>query len=285
MGCYLCGAADFEPREGKVRDKPELSILECRGCGLVFLADQSDRDTSFYAESGMHGASSLDVQSWLRETDKDDQRRFELLADKLVGRRVLDFGCGVGGFLLKAKERAASVHGVEPEKRLAAHFLQHGVTVWPDCEGVDPANRFEIITAFHVLEHLPDPRDALRKLGGLLADASSEIIVEVPSSSDALLMLYRNRAFSEFTYWSCHLYLFDAANLALLARQAGLRVNFVRQIQRYPLSNHLHWLSRGKPGGHQVWSFLDTPDLARSYEAALAANGLCDTLIASFSHA
>jgi hypothetical protein len=104
-------------------------------------------------------------------------------------------------------------------------------------------------------------------------------VIEVPSSADALLTLYENIPFSEFTYWTCHLYLFNASNLPLLAKSSGLSVEYVKHIQRYPLSNHLYWLAKGKPGGHQIWSFLDSEDLFRAYETQLAAIGKTDTLI------
>lgn len=109
---------------------------------------------------------------------------------------------------------------------------------------------------------------------------NGRMIVEVPSAEDALLSLYDCDAFQRFTYWSQHLYLFNASTLEMLARQAGLQVVAVQHYQRYPLSNHLHWLSQGKPGGHQRWAFLDTPELASAYASTLAALGKTDTLIA-----
>ena len=105
-------------------------------------------------------------------------------------------------------------------------------------------------------------------------------MIEVPSSEDALLTLYDSDMFQRFTYWSQHLFLFNAETLRILAAQAGLRVVSIQQFQRYPLSNHLHWLSRNLPGGHQHWSFLDTPALTEAYAASLAAVGKCDTIIA-----
>lgn len=219
--CYLCGSSARHVREGLVRDKPELPIWECDSCGLVYLGEIEQRDSDFYAESGMHAGNAPDSQAWLRDAERDDHRRAKFLAQKLTGRSVLDFGCGAGGFLSQIRELAAR-----------------------------------------------------------LATKSSELIVEVPASSDALLTMYGSRSFSEFTYWSCHLYLYT---LALLGEQAGFRVNFIRQVQRYPLSNHLHWLAKNRPGGHQAWSFIDTIELDRAYESSLAALGLCDTLIASFS--
>ena len=47
----------------------------------------------------------------------------------------------------------------------------------------------------------------------------------------------------------------------------------------YPLAKHLHWLGQGKPGGHQKWAFLDSPELKAAYTNALAAVAKCDTLI------
>ena len=138
---------------------------------------------------------------------------------------------------------------------------------------------FDLITAFHVLEHLPDPREMLRNLSNLLGEGG-RMIIEVPSSEDVLLSLYDCAAFQDFTYWSQHLFLFNAQTLETLARQAGMRVVAIQQYQRYPLSNHLHWLSQGKPGGHQRWGFLDTPELTTAYGNALAAIGKTDTLIA-----
>ena len=116
----------------------------------------------------------------------------------------------------------------------------------------------------------------------MLADGG-QIIVEAPNADDALLTLYNNEPFSNFTYWSCHLFLFTSKTLEMLFSQINLKVNYIKQIQRYPLSNHLHWLANGKPGGHSKWHFLDSPDLRHAYEKQLAAIGKCDTILASVS--
>lgn len=61
---------------------------------------------------------------------------------------------------------------------------------------------------------------------------------------------------------------------------SGFSLDSISQIQRYPLSNHLYWLSNGKPGGHKIWSFIDSQELRGDYEAQLAKIKACDTLIA-----
>lgn len=276
MACYLCNHADFSVRKGAVRDAPSLQILECTNCGLVALSSLEHIRDGHYEASGMHGDDLPSIESWLRETEQDDQRRFEMLKAAMVNRKVLDFGCGAAGFVRKTQTLAAEVAGVEPERRVREY--------WGDAISLygslgDAGSGYDLITAFHVIEHLPDPLSTLRDLAARLKDRG-RLVIEVPSSEDALLTLYDSDAFQRFTYWSQHLFLFNAETLRRIAALAGLRVVSIKQFQRYPLSNHLHWLSRNRPAGHQYWSFLDTPALTEAYAASLAAVGKCDTLIA-----
>ena len=276
MACYLCQHSDFLLRKGAVRDDPSLSIRECVQCGLVTLSTVQHIQSDHYENSGMHGDALPAIAAWQHESEQDDQRRFEMLKAGLVNRRILDFGCGAGGFLGKAQTLASEVVGVEPERRVKEH-LGGQIELYGGLE--DAGDGFDLITAFHVIEHLANPRLILKELATRLTP-TGRMVIEVPSSEDALLTLYENDAFSRFTYWSQHLFLFNTETLSRLAVQAGLRVVAVQQFQRYPLSNHLYWLSRNLPGGHQQWSFLDSPILSAAYAASLAALGKCDTLIA-----
>jgi 2-polyprenyl-3-methyl-5-hydroxy-6-metoxy-1,4-benzoquinol methylase len=284
--CYLCGGTEFNNRAGSVRDKPELEIFECAACGLVFLSSFDHIVNGFYEDSKMHdGEGSLDLQAALNETAWDDERRFQYLKAVLPNRRLLDFGFGAGGFLLRARGVVEVAHGVEPEARFRNHFKSEGLTVFPDLSEIPQdiqEGGYDIITMFHVLEHIPDPRTLLSELSQRLKK-DGQLIIEVPNASDALLELYQCDQFSRFTYWSCHLFLFTGQTLSELARQTGMKVNYVKQVQRYPLSNHLHWLAKGLPGGHVKWNFLDSAILKDAYEKQLASIGCCDTIIASLS--
>lgn len=279
--CYLCGGKELGMRPGKVRDDPDLEVYECLSCGLVFLSSFDHIHDRFYESSGMHDGE-VDIGSWAVETAWDDDRRFEFLKVLMENRSVLDFGCGNGGFLLRARVSASRVAGIELEERLQPYFREKALTVRASMEDVTDA--FDIITLFHVLEHIADPVNTLERLATRLTPGGS-MIVEVPNASDALLTLYENEAFSRFTYWSPHLFLYTDSTLERVAKKAGLRTNYIKQVQRYPLSNHLHWLSKGKPGGHKTWSFLDSDPLHAAYEKQLASIGCCDTIIASFSRA
>jgi 2-polyprenyl-3-methyl-5-hydroxy-6-metoxy-1,4-benzoquinol methylase len=283
--CYLCGKTEFKQRPGNVRDNSELKIYECTSCGLVFLSSFDHIQQGFYEKSAMHDGEPLDVEIWLNETERDDTRRFQYLKSLLPNRTLLDFGCGAGGFLLKARKLCKMVAGVEPETRLGNHFQSQRLSVFSHLSKIpqrQDGQGYDIITLFHVLEHLPEPKATLIELSKILAK-DGQIVIEVPNADDALLTLYNNEPFSHFTYWSCHLFLFTTKTLEMLISQIGLKVNYIRQLQRYPLSNHLYWLSKGKPGGHQHWHFLDSPEIHAAYEKHLAAIGKCDTIIASIS--
>ncbi len=222
----------------------------------------------------------MDISTLLKITAWDDDRRFDYLERIIENTTLLDFGCGAGGFLLRARQTAAHITGVEIEKRMVPHFQKEDLEVFSDL--ADVKGSFDIITLFHVLEHMDDPITLLNKLSSKL-DTDGQMIIEVPSADDALLKLYESDSFSQFIYWSCHLFLFTPTNIAFLAKKAGLKINYIKQVQRYSISNHLHWLAKGKPGGNRIWGFLDSPELHSAYEKQLASVGCCDTILASFS--
>jgi len=279
--CYLCKNSDVVERPGKVRDNSDLKVLECRSCGLVFLSSFDHIGKDFYKLSGMH-SEEIDLDAWLIETDSDDERRFNFLRNNVENKSVMDFGCGNAGFLMRSRKIARSVVGIEPELRFSDHFKKEGVNVVSDMDKLDAGN-FDIITMFHVVEHLQDPIEVLQKIGKRL-NKDGQLIIETPNSNDALLSVYKSSAFSSFTYWSCHLFLYNQETLSALVRKAGMKLNYIKQVQRYPLSNHLYWLAKGKPGGHKSYSFINSERLSKEYEAQLASIGACDTVIVSCSN-
>lgn len=278
--CNLCGETKLNKRPGKVRDNDSLEILECSNCGLVFLSSFEHIEKSFYEDSKMHDNQvDLDLEAWIKETEIDDEKRFNLYSDIISDKDILDFGCGTGGFLIRAKNKANKVYGIELEKRLQNHFKQNNLDVYSDLDAFK--NKVDYVFLFHVLEHIAEPLEILKKFKKVLKP-NGRIIIEVPNADDALLTLYKNKAFSEFTYWSPHLYLYNSKTLVTLLEKAGYKAEYVKQQQRYSLANHLHWLSEGKPGGHVKWSFIDSPELDSEYEKSLASIGKCDTVVGCF---
>ena len=260
----------------KVYGGDNIDVLRCDNCGLVRLTEYMDDADSFYRESGMRENEAIDLAVLRRSTKDDDERRFRFTEKFIAGKRVLDFGCGDGGYLIRAKQLANVVYGVELEKTVRDALVSESLECFPSASTL---GEVDVITMFHVLEHLVDPVAVLRELTEHLS-ADGQIIIEVPNADDALLSLYDSKPFADFTYWKCHVYLYTADTLRRLAKKAGLLVGFVKHIQRYPIENHLYWLSQGKPGGHFYWSFLGNSALNHEYEGVLSNMGMTDTIVA-----
>ncbi|WP_391120342.1 class I SAM-dependent methyltransferase [Psychrobacillus sp. L3] len=275
QNCSLCQSKNIKIRYPYVRDSKELQVLECEDCGLVFLSSFEHVTDAFYEESGML-KGTVDLKKYRQQSYKDDQRRANSLRDKLIGKKVLDFGCGAGGFLHLIQDYADIAVGVELDKQINRTINDEGVKCFPNIENIE--GTYDVITLFHVVEHLVNPKEILNNLKKYL-NPNGVIIIEVPNADDALLTLYNSKEFADFTYWSCHVYLYNSHTLKKLVEQADYQVKLVKQIQRYPLSNHLYWLSQGKPGGHNYLGLLDNVLLNQEYEDTLAAIGKCDTLL------
>ena len=276
MNCYLCFSSLFEEIKNGVRDNNELLVIKCRTCGLVTLNSFKHIDDKFYENSNMH-SSKVDISNWLKETEKDDNRRYLFLLDSIKNKSILDFGTGNGGFLFKAREISKNAYGVEPEMQFKNFFKKNKLKVLNSLEDLNE-EKFDLITAFHVFEHLKDPLETLKALKPYLAE-KGDIIIEVPNSDDALLSFYNSNTFSDFTYWSQHLFLFNEKTLTDLIKKSEFKINYIEQIQRYPLSNHLYWLSKGLPNGQNNYSIFNNEKLNYEYDKVLKREKMCDTIL------
>jgi SAM-dependent methyltransferase len=100
-----------------------------------------------------------------------------------VSMRLLDVGCGSGTLLKVLQHRGFDVFGFEPSAEAARLASEAGLAVTSGGnleEAGFPAESFHIVTLFHVLEHLTDPRRVLSEVRRLL-DARGRIVVQVPN--------------------------------------------------------------------------------------------------------
>lgn len=281
--CFLCGSEKHTFLQKLIRQNGknyDIDVIRCDECGLISLSGVFDDLNKFYANGGMYEETAPSLADLRRECKNDDERRFLFTEPFITNKDILDFGCGAGGYLTFAKNVANIAQGVELNNNNRKALVNEGFEIYKKIESI---KNYDIITMFHVLEHLLDPIDVLKKLSEHLND-NGQIIIEVPNADDALLSLYKSKAFADFTYWICHVYLYNNETLKRLIKKAGLKINFIKQVQRYPLANHLYWLSHNKPGGHVQWSFMaDDKELNERYGAMLANLGIADTIVVSVS--
>ncbi|MGH8545038.1 MAG: class I SAM-dependent methyltransferase [Gammaproteobacteria bacterium] len=96
-------------------------------------------------------------------------------------QRILDVGCG-DGFFFPYLSHLGQIEGVEPEAQLVTDRGRRWgeIHTIPFDERFRPSKRFTLILFLDVLEHLPDPRVALRHATRLL-DSNGRVIITLPA--------------------------------------------------------------------------------------------------------
>jgi 2-polyprenyl-3-methyl-5-hydroxy-6-metoxy-1,4-benzoquinol methylase len=210
---------------------------------------------------------------------EDDLRRFEQFKTIIKKKNIMDFGCEWGGFLKLAEKEVQSACGVELNINCRS-YIQNNLNKIETYDSIkNTKTKFDIITVFHCLEHIPHQQKILRELktalkkGGLL-------IVEVPHAKDFLIQSINLPSFREFTFWSEHLVLHTKQSLKKLLSLTGYKNITIDFFQRFGYTNHLGWILDGKPGGHQRYKDLENTQLEESYKSARSEEKVSDTIIA-----
>ncbi|MBQ8945551.1 MAG: class I SAM-dependent methyltransferase [Lachnospiraceae bacterium] len=273
--CDICGAESILIHEG-TRDNPDINVYECTSCHTKQLDRIVDNDYDQGFMNEKLGMTAEEIADRLSECRIDDYRRYHMVKDWCRGKRVLDFGCGFGGFLQNISQDAGDVAGVELGCDERGYLTNLGYDVRSSI--LDHEIPFDVITMFHVFEHLKSPQKWLNDIAGFLKPGGI-LFIEVPNANDVLLSLYENSAFADFTYWSAHLYLYTKESLTRVIKENGyFEIESDGQFQRYPIANHFYWLAKGKPGGQNVWTFLNSEEINKEYSKMLEEQNMCDTL-------
>tara|TARA_R100001198_G_C5192863_1_gene184855 strand:- start:197 stop:1042 length:846 start_codon:yes stop_codon:yes gene_type:complete len=108
------------------------------------------------------------------------QKKAKLILQQLgdVGS-LLDVGAGTGDFLKVAKEKGWQVHGMEPNKNAANLALEKGIDLKASLNDFE-GKQFDVVTLWHVLEHIPDLEETILKLAALVKPQGA-LIIAVPN--------------------------------------------------------------------------------------------------------
>lgn len=125
-------------------------------------------------------ASSLleKIYLWIRRFNNLSKLK---LVEKYLNENqtLLDVGAGTGDFLLYAKKKDWKVKGIEPNEKARKLAAEKGVVLHEKTKDLKEKS-FQIITLWHVLEHLPNLRANIKELANLL-DKNGTLLIAVPN--------------------------------------------------------------------------------------------------------
>jgi 2-polyprenyl-3-methyl-5-hydroxy-6-metoxy-1,4-benzoquinol methylase len=235
--CNACGADRFRP----ISVAGDWTIGSCGSCGLVYVnpapffdpTDEfSEMSLDFIYTQYMHQPITDSILAFERDQLAANAGELARLAEgkgEANGRvRFLDIGCGSGASVRAAADRGWEAMGIDIDPMLVRKGREElGVdlrcTLITEC-GLPPG-QFDFIKLRDVIEHLPNPNEALLAITELLAPGGIALIVTPNEGGLATWgrsLLRRPRTLVATVPPPHHLHSFDPGTLAMTMRRGGL---------------------------------------------------------------
>jgi SAM-dependent methyltransferase len=244
--CLLCGGHNAQP----LVEGPDPSVggsglwfavVQCQECGLCFTSPRPSLASigQFYTSAyGPYRGSHMRPVPWRTRRfgpPREPRKEHDLFALHGQGR-LLDFGCGAGGFLTQMRRHGWSVCGIDVDagsvERLRRELGLDALAGSLPHPELQPGS-FDVITMWHALEHVHAPAEVLREAHRILAPGG-KLIIAVPNI-DSLAFRWFNSAWFGLDL-PRHLTHFAPWTLHLMLEKAGFRVGPVRMVR------HSDWL-------------------------------------------
>ncbi len=146
------------------------------------------------------------------------------LVKSLKNRKLLDIGCGSGIFLEVAKSRGFKVKGIDFNKHIL-HILPENIkedVIIGDFLSYETDEKFDVITMFFVLEHMPNVKEVLRKVWGMLKYGGI-LAISTPNGNGFTASLTPSNYYSLIP--EDHLYEFSVKSLTNLLKKNNFRIS------------------------------------------------------------
>jgi 2-polyprenyl-3-methyl-5-hydroxy-6-metoxy-1,4-benzoquinol methylase len=205
------------------------------------------------------------------------QNNMESITDNA---KILEIGCAAGSLLMQFQCETNNLFGFEPDlamSHFAKKMLGTSSTIWNNIFNIDQAkeNKYDLIMASHVLEHVPNPNQFIKDLISILSE-KGHIFFEVPNES----VLSVNEQSSHCLKGLMHLWFFQPTPLIRMIENAGGKIiniasygPSIKYFSHFPVSQRglkmkllwkigylLHKLSFGKLYRELLSSSLITAD-------------------------
>ncbi|MDH5366846.1 MAG: class I SAM-dependent methyltransferase, partial [Cyclobacteriaceae bacterium] len=224
--CPVCSSSDFTNEiicNDHTVTNEKFAIVKCDNCQFLFTNPRPDVNTlEKYYDSDLYISHNSKGNTVVNRIYKF-ARFFTLRKkEKLIKRKVsadltlLDYGCGTGHFISYCSKKGWNVSGVEPNNN--ARTIANGITKNNVVESIEKLNNkstYQIITLWHVLEHVPDLNILIKKLTEKL-DKKGSLIIAVPNPNSLDAKIYKQ-------YWAGydvprHLYHFTQDSIKQLMK-------------------------------------------------------------------
>jgi len=209
-------------------------IARCASCGMIYVDPRIRTEDIFdiyrgeYFHHGRQGGyENYELTAPLRI--KTFERWYNDLEPYLPDRKeaALDIGCAAGYFLELLRQRGwPCVEGMELNRPMTQDLRRRGFEIFDvPLEQFVPKRRYQLITLFDVLEHLPDINTDFEKLRAML-DEGGIVALVTPDFSSLQRKLFGRRWF-QFKPRE-HIYYFTPQTLKKIAQNHGFSVAFLQ---------------------------------------------------------
>ncbi|HKR07150.1 MAG TPA: class I SAM-dependent methyltransferase [Bacteroidia bacterium] len=199
--CPVCSSSQFKPFiscEDYTVSHETFQIIQCEGCGFKFTNPRPTEESIGKYYQSTDYISHSNVSKGLINSIYQVVRQFTISKKiKLIksiskeGKNILDYGSGTGEFLYAIKKSGWNAKGAEPNSDARNYAINNHLleVVEPAEIRFFPKGSFDIITLWHVLEHIHKLNEIIDELKKMLA-INGKIIVAVPNNKAAEQLIY-----------------------------------------------------------------------------------------------
>lgn len=230
--CPVCHGQSFLPflecrdhtKSGEV-----FHVEQCSACGMSLTNPRPNQEAaaSYYQSnqyiSHQSVARSLFDRIYLIIRWFTLRWKHSLVKPFLTHNTLLDVGCGTGAFIQQCAKSGITVMGVEPSPEARAQAKHQNIQVLDSLHSL-PSQKFDVITLWHVLEHIYDLPNTLRLLKEHLHDHGT-IFIAVPNHESPDAAYYQ----SDWAAYDVprHIWHFSKGNMKQLLENNGLKMQKV----------------------------------------------------------
>jgi len=186
--CPSCNSENFSSYQTCVDytvSHETFQLIKCETCNLVITTPRPENHqlSKYYKSdnyiSHTNKASTIIDQIYLLARKYTLRKKINILRNLKKKGTILDYGCGTGEFLNACKSNGWIISGLEPspDARAKANQLNQ-ILIHESLDEIQ--KKYDTITLWHVLEHVADLNDTLKKLSSLLKE-NGIIFIAVPN--------------------------------------------------------------------------------------------------------